>query len=444
MKKLLPLLWLFLASLAAAAPTVNDKAINLNFDKISVVTLVNFVYGDILKTNFAVHPDLVELPKQVTVHFQGDFDQGKLSTFMVDLLAGVGVVVEQKRGYVFLRPHVPQLGEVPDKEIFFYRAKYRPVSSLMDITSSLFKTGRFSVQRNIRAADTQSSQLIQPVPLGMPTAAPAATAPPSPAQRQRQGQESSTSATAQIDKGETDSFLFEGTEKEIALLQKLLAQVDTPVPEVFVKGMVYEVTTSMKEGSAFNLAVSILKGRFGLTFGQTLVGSTVSFKNAQIDAVFSALSTDARFKSVSNPSLRVKSGASARFSVGSDVPVLGAVQLDKNGNPVQSIEYKPSGSIFDIKPQIRDSVIDLAISQQLSSFVATTTGVNNSPTLIKREISTSIGAADGDLIVIGGLDEDKASNDSNGFAFLPSWTKSQASDNSKTQILLVLQVQKMP
>ena len=441
MKKLFPLLWLFVASLVAAAPTFSDKAINLNFDKISVVTLVNFVYGDILKTNFAVHPDLVELPKTVTVHFQDDFDQAKLSTFMVDLLAGVGVLVEQKRGYVFLRPHAPQVGEGLDREIFFYRAKYRPVSSLMDITSSLFKTGRFSVQRNIRAGDTQSSHANQSIPLGV---SPAASAAPAPAQRQRHGQESSTSATAQIDKGETDSFLFEGTEKEIALLQKLLAQVDTPVPEVFVKGMVYEVTTSMKEGSAFNLAVSILKGRFGLTFGQTLVGSTVSFKNAQIDAVFSALSTDARFKSVSNPSLRVKSGASARFSVGSDVPVLGAVQLDKNGNPVQSIEYKPSGSIFDIKPQIRDSVIDLAISQQLSSFVATTTGVNNSPTLIKREISTSIGAADGDLIVIGGLDEDKASNDSNGLSFLPSWIKSQASDTSKTQILLVLQVHKIP
>ena len=45
---------------------------------------------------------------------------------------------------------------------------------------------------------------------------------------------------------------------------------------------------------------------------------------------------------MSLPSLRVKSGE-MRVSVGSDVPVLGAVQqLDKNGNLVQSVEDKPS------------------------------------------------------------------------------------------------------
>ena len=414
----------------------SDKAITLSFDKIPVVTLVNFVYGDILKTNFALHPDLVDLSKTVTVHFQGNFDHAKLNAFMSDLLLGVGIATDKKRGYLFLRPDTPEKTDPPEKEIFFYRAKYRSVSSLMDITASLFKTGRFSIQRSARSPDI--SQVI-----ALPPAQSSPQSKDAPQQKPRQPQDTGTSAFSQLDKGEADSFLFEGTEKEIALLQRLLLQVDTPIGEVLVKGMVYEVTTASKDGSAFSLAVNILKGRFGLTFGQALAGSSISFKNAQIDAVFSALATDTRFKSVSNPSLRVKSGASARFSVGSDVPVLGAVQFDKNGNPIQSIDYKPSGSIFDIRPNIRESVIDLAISQQLSSFVLTTTGVNNSPTLIKREISTTIGAIDGDLIVIGGLDEDKTSSDTNGFSFLPSWANSKASDTNKTQILLVLQVQKI-
>lgn len=419
----------------AAGDKFNDKAITLSFDKIPVVTLVNFVYGDILKTNFALHPDLVDMPKTVTVHFQSSFDHAKLTAFMSDLLLGVGIAIDKKKGYVFLRPDTPEKTEPPEKEIFFYRAKYRPVSSLMDITSSLFKTGRFSVQRSVRASDVGLSSL---APAALLPAKSGNTAPPNGKQ-----QDTGTSAFSQLDKGEADSFLFEGTEKEIALLQRLLHQVDTPVGEVLVKGMVYEVTTGSKDGSAFSLALKILGGRLGLSFGQAIAGASASFKNAHIDAVFSALATDTRFRSVSNPSLRVKSGASARFSVGSDVPVLGAVQTDKNGNVIQSVEYKPSGSIFEIKPQIRDSVIDLAISQQLSSFVLTTTGVNNSPTLIKREISTSIGAADGDLIVIGGLDEDKTSTDTNGFSFLPTWAGSRASDTSRTQVLLVLQVQRL-
>lgn len=117
--------------------------------------------------------------------------------------------------------------------------------------------------------------------------------------------------------------------------------------------------------------------------------------------------------------------------------------MDRNGNPVQSVEYKPSGVIFDLKPQVREIGIDLTINQQLSTFIPTTTGVNNSPTLIKREISTRIGAVDNDVIVLGGLDEDKSSSDSSGLSFLPSFLKSKGGQNSKTQILLVLQVQKI-
>ncbi|MGB4117336.1 MAG: type II secretory pathway, component PulD [Polaromonas sp.] len=429
------ILALILPASVWSATVQKDKLITLSFDKISVVNLANFVYGDILKTNFAVHHDLVESPKLVTLHFQSDFDPDKLNAFMTDFLLGAGITIDKKRGYVFLRPTTIPKVEEQEPDVFFYRSKHRPVSYLIDITSSLFKTGRFSGQRLVKQSEPVLTN----------------SAPPSPATPQsggntKQGKnsDSGTSAFSQLDKNEADSFLFQGSQKEIALLQKLLAQIDTPVAEVFVKGMVYEVTTTSKDGSAFSLALSLLSGKFGLTFGaQALQGGSLSFKNAQIDAVFSALATDTRFKSISNPSLRVKNGASARFSVGADVPVLSSVQSDKNGNPIQAVDYKPSGSIFDIRPNIRDDTIDLQISQQLSTFVLTTTGVNNSPTLIKREISTSVGAVDGDVILLGGLDEDKSITDKNGFSFLPDWAKSKGSDSSKTQILLVLQVQKL-
>lgn len=427
---------LFASGLASAAPVVPDKAVTLSFDKIPVVELVNFVYGDMLKQNFAVHPDLVNFPKLVTVHFQSEFDRPKLDKFMVDLLAGVGVVVVKKPGYLFLAPEKEsKASDEPEQEIFFYRAKYRQVSYLMDLTSSLFKTGHFSSQRGVRGADIQSISALPAVGASVGAVVPA---------QKKKPVDTGTSAYSQLDKNEQDSFVFQGSEKEIVLLQKLLVQLDTPVAEVLVKGMVYEVTTGQKDGSAFGLALNIMQGKFGLNIGKLVAnGDSISFKNSSIDAVFSALATDSRFKSISNPSLRVKSGASARFSVGSDVPVLGAVQLDRSGNAIQSVEYKPSGVIFDLRPQIRDNVIDLVINQQLSSFIPTVTGVNNSPTLIKREISTSIGASNDDVIVLGGLDEDKSSGDSSGFSFLPSWLSSRGGENSKTQILLVLQVQKI-
>lgn len=432
MKRFFIVLALSFSSFLASAAPAGDNDISINFDKVPVITLINFVYGDLLKQNFAVHPDLMDFSKSVTVHFDGPFDRSKLGAFMVDLFQGVGITVTPKRGYIFIAPKLETLPE-SGEELFFYRSKYRSISYLTDLTSSLFKVGRFSTQRTVKAITSSTSE-----PQSMPTSGALA-----PAASKVKAADSGTSATSLIDKSQADSFIFQGTESEIVKLQKLLVQIDTPVGEVVVKGTVYEVTTNAKQGSAFNLALNLMGGTIGINFGTVITGDSITFKNGTIDSVFAALSADSRFKSISNPSLRVQSGTSARFSVGSDVPVLGAVQLDKNGNPVQSVQYKPSGVIFGITPQIRDNVIDLAISQQLSSFVPTVTGVNNSPTLIKREISTSIGAADGDIIVLGGLDEQKDTGDKRGFSFLPDWSKSQGGEASNTQILLVLQVQKI-
>lgn len=102
--------------------------------------------------------------------------------------------------------------------------------------------------------------------------------------------------------------------------------------------------------SAFSLAVDLLGARFSLGQFKDL-GNAVRLTKGGFDLAYSALASDSRFKVVSSPSLRVKSGENARFSVGSDVPVLGTVQLDKNGNPVQSVEYKPSGVILDLRPE---------------------------------------------------------------------------------------------
>lgn len=105
--------------------------------------------------------------------------------------------------------------------------------------------------------------------------------------------------------------------------------------------------------------------------------------------------------------VRVRSGAQARFSVGQDVPVLGQATLDKNGNPVQSVDYRQSGVILTVTPDIHESIIDLDISQELSSFVATTTDVNNSPTLLKRTVNSKLSIRSGEVVIFAGLNEKK-------------------------------------
>ena len=82
----------------------------------------------------------------------------------------------------------------------------------------------------------------------------------------------------------------------------------------------------------------------------------------------------------------------------------------------------------------------LQINQTLSSFKKTDTGVDASPTLNKREVKTTIAATDGDVIILGGLAEDKKTDATNGLSFLPDFLDATTSEAGRTEILMVLQV----
>lgn len=182
-----------------------------------------------------------------------------------------------------------------------------------------------------------------------------------------------------------------------------------------------------------------------LSIGSATQGdSYFSIKSGDLSAITQALDTDSRFKVLSNPTVRVASGKNAVFTVGEDVPVLGAVTYSSNSpNPVQSVDYRSSGVIFDISPIVRDSLIDVAVNQEISSFVNTTTGVNNSPTLTKRQIKTFVSLQNDDVVVIGGLKENKNSDGKSGLKFLPEFMKSKSSDSTTSEIILFLKMHRV-
>jgi type II secretory pathway component GspD/PulD (secretin) len=308
----------------------------------------------------------------------------------------------------------PDRVEIED-DAFVYRPRYRDVPYLARLLAPLFK-GTFSINRSIRSAEVVKTD--KPVPDG--------------------------SAASLVDQS-ADTLIFSGSVKEVEKLKHLLVQVDMAVGEVLVRSVVYEVNDTDKAGSAIGALVNVMGSKLSAGLG-TLdnLGTFLRFKSTSFEAIYSALSSDSRFKVLSSPTLRIRSGASGTFSVGQDVPVLGSLSYPQGaGQAVQSVEYRSSGVLFGIQPTVRDSVIDLAIDQQLSNFIATTTGVNNSPTLTKRALKTSVGVQDGDVIVLGGLTENKETHSRDGLSFLPRFFDSRGSEKSKTEVLLVLQVERI-
>ncbi len=98
----------------------------------------------------------------------------------------------------------------------------------------------------------------------------------------------------------------------------------------------------------------LLSGKLGINIGvKQNYENFITVNTGNLDAMIELFRTDSRFHVVSSPTLRVKSGSKGNFSVGSDVPVLGAVTYDRDGRAVQSIEYRSSGVIFDIQPTLK-------------------------------------------------------------------------------------------
>jgi general secretion pathway protein D len=237
-------------------------------------------------------------------------------------------------------------------------------------------------------------------------------------------------------------LIFQGTLKEIETLGKLLAQVDVPHGEVVVKAVVYEVTTGKSDGTAFSMAASILGGRLGVSIGVPgELSNAITVCTANFDAAVSVLAGDSRFKAVSTPRIRIRSGGTARLTVGQDVPTLGAVTVPEGtGQSVQSIEYRSSGVILALAPIVRESGTEVLVDQQISDFARTGTGVNNSPTITKRSLSTTVTLANDELIVLGGLTQDKRSEEETGARFLPEFLRSKRNTDNRTEILLLMQV----
>ena len=401
--------FMFAALTAAAA-----QELKFDLREVSVSQVVQLIYSEAISTPYVLDPEVLGDTRPVS--FRYHHGQGDPKAFLNAFLESLGYEVELRSGADFVRKR--KAGSVAQDipQSYLYRPQYRDVAYLARMLAPLFG-GSFSVNRSVRASGRSMPEGRVPI----------------------------DSAAAMIDQ-DADVLLFAGTASEIEKLQSLLPQIDVATGEVLVRGVVYEVSRTEKSGSAFGLLASLLGGKLNLGIGSAAgnLGNFIQLKNTALDVVYSMLETDSRFKVISSPSLRIQSGARGVFSVGQEVPVLGALSFPQGaGQAVQSVEYRSSGVIFDILPTVRNAAIDLSISQQLSDFIKTTTGVNNSPTLTKRELKTTVGLQDGDVIVLGGLAENKDMQTRDGLSFLPDFLHTSGKENSSSEILLVLQVQRL-
>ena len=136
------------------------------------------------------------------------------------------------------------------------------------------------------------------------------------------------------------------------------------------------------------------------------------------------LQTQANTNIASTPNLVTLDNEEAKIVVGSNVPFVTG-QFTNTGtalqNPFQTIERKDVGITLRIKPQISENgSIRMTIYQESSSLanqVAPGT-TNAGPTTNKRSIESNVVVEDGSILVLGGLIEDRYTEDKSKVPFL--------------------------
>lgn len=396
-----------------SAPIFAADAVTLQFDEIRIAPLARIVLGDVLQVGYVLDADVLKDDAPITIKTSA-VTKANAFDWLQAVVQPYGYTLTRDRYGVRLAKGVKAS---EDLESFFYRPRFRSFGYIIELVRPFFPRGQWSFER----AAT--------VPGGVPNAGGAAEKPPA-------------GMGAAIGRIDTDAFVYQSTPADVRRLREFLAQVDTRTPEVVIRAAVYEVSHIQRDSSGVSLAVSLLNDRLGLNLGKPVSGAwSASLNIAGIQAAFAALSSDTRFKSLSRPELRVASGATGRVTVGADVPVLGAVTTAGNGTVTQSVDYRASGVILDVSPVVLDSIIELKVRQESSSFVQTSTGVNQSPTLLKRAVETRVQVEPGSLVVFGGLQETRTGDDASGWSFVPDWLKAKTRDSSETELVLVLHVE---
>lgn len=169
-----------------------------------------------------------------------------------------------------------------------------------------------------------------------------------------------------------------------------------------------------------------------------------------LGAIARALETDGNANILSMPNLITLDNEEARIIVGQNVPfITGQYTTQASGgaagvNPFQTVERKDIGLSLVVKPQVSEGgTVKMAIYQETSAIDATQANASGLITT-KRAIQTNVLVDNGEIIVLGGLIDDRSGNGTEkvpGLGDIPivgNLFKFQTTKREKTNLMVFL------
>ncbi len=235
-----------------------------------------------------------------------------------------------------------------------------------------------------------------------------------------------------------NSLIIVATAQEYEIIRPILNQLDVMPLQVLVDATIVEVTLTdnLKYGIQwyFNhsnggqnliesnelgaLAASAATGGFGYSFLS---------KSGDIKAVLNAEATNNNVNVISSPSLMVLNNQEASIQVGKEISLmtgsLGSLNSVNNtsgtsNNVFSQQQQRKTGVKLKIKPRVNaNGLVTMEVTQSVEDPGAIPANGTN-PSILTREINSSVAVQSGETIVLGGLIKDNNTDDNNGIPLL--------------------------
>ncbi|AQQ71380.1 Putative general secretion pathway protein D [Limihaloglobus sulfuriphilus] len=216
---------------------------------------------------------------------------------------------------------------------------------------------------------------------------------------------------------DTNSLLIMTSQKNYAKIEPVLDELDKIVPQVLIKVLIAEVTTS--DGLDLGTEFSVLNMRS--SGGETLFGTEFLPDNmngfmtrtleGDLDFTIRALQEIGDLNVLSRPYILTSNNQKATITVGQEVPFVTDTRVTETGQTINSISYEDIGIILEVTPTINnESLVIMDVKPEISTMTGETVLISDNveaAVYAKRSTNSRVAVANGQTIVIGGLMQDK-------------------------------------
>ena len=247
----------------------------------------------------------------------------------------------------------------------------------------------------------------------------------------KKGSTATSNISIQADEN-TNALVITAPPDVFRSLRSVIRRLDVRRAQVLVEAVIAEVSTNSAEefgvqwaagseesGIASVVNFSIGNSITGLLSSPPVIGDGISLAAGNPDgsnpigALIRALNSDGKSNILSTPSLLTLDNEEAEIVVGQNVPfITGSYSSTGSSstatNPFQTVQREDVGLTLRITPQINEgNAIKLKVEQEVSTVSPSSQGVDIITN--KRSIKTNVVVDDGQMIVLGGLIEEKLS-----------------------------------